>query len=187
MNSSKDKKVLVYIVMGILSLAGTYAEFTMCKGSNSPQIIAELVMTCVMFALTLYYAISNFKVPHGNLLKYLFLAFSAMCFAGLLTNDAGDPAFQTFSYIYQISRGIVVIISAYIAGRLDRIKENTILLVTGNVILLGTSLMNVFLYNATNITLIIFFAGFFILWLDLTIAYLFRYYGHKQAGFEDKK
>ena len=186
MDSLKSKKVLVYVVMGLLSLASVYSEFNICTLDNSLQSITELVFVCVLCALTFYYAISNFKVPHGNLLKYLFLAFSVMCLVGFLCDDAAEATFKTYTFVNQILRGLVVIFSAYIAGRLDRIKENTILLVIGGLILLTTSVINIVLYKLTDFTLIIFMSSFFILWVNLTIAYIFRYYGHKEAGLEDK-
>ena len=186
MDSLKNKKILVYVIMGLLSLASIYSEFYICTFDNSLQAISELVFVCILCALTFYYAISNFKVPHGNLLKYLFLAFSVMCLVGFLWDDVTNPAFRTYTFINQALRGIVVIFSAYIAGRLDRIKENTILLVIGGLILLTTSVINIVLYKFTDFTLIIFMSSFFILWVNLTIAYIFRYYGHKEAGLEDK-
>lgn len=187
MASLKNKKVLVCVVMGILSIAGMYAEFSECLGRNSFKPIAELIMTCAMFALVFYYAVSNFKVPHGNLLKYLFLAFSFMVFFGLVNNDiAVTSTYRKFDYINQLFRGIVVIFSAYISGRLDRIKENTVILVINSVILLGTSIMNIVVSGASGIVSLLFLSSFFILWVDLAIAYLFRYYGHKEAGLADK-
>ena len=185
MNSLKNKKVLVYIVMGILSLASIYSEYYICTFDNSLQAISELLFVFVLCALTIYYAISNFKVPHGNLLKYLFLVFSLMCLVGFLCDDAAESTFKTYTFINQILRGVVVIFSAYIAGRLDRIKENTVLLVVNGLILLVTSIVNIVLYKITDLTLIIFMSSFFILWVNLTIAYIFRYYGHKEAGSED--
>ena len=84
MESLKNKKVLVYVVMGLLSLAAIYSQIVICTYGNTFSLVAETIFTCIMFALIAYYAITNFKVPHGNLLKYLFLTFSVMCFVGLL-------------------------------------------------------------------------------------------------------
>ena len=72
----QGKKILVYVIMGLLSLAGIVSEIVICTYGISFPMIAETIFTCLMFVLVAYYAVSNFKVPHGNLLKYLFLAFS---------------------------------------------------------------------------------------------------------------
>lgn len=186
MESLKTKKWLVYIIMGILTLAGIYGEFAICLHSSTFQPIIELVVTVIMFALIFIYAVSNYKTPHGNLLRYLFLAFSFMCFTGILGSGMMAETSVASDNIYQLLRGIAVIISTYIAGRLDRIKTNTVLIVINTIILLATSLMNIVFFKITDITLILFMCSFFILWLDLAIAYGFRYREHKEAGFADK-
>lgn len=182
MNSSKSKKVLVYIIMGLLSLAGIYSEFVVCTFDISFFLIAELVFTCVMFGLIFYYAVANFKVPHSNMLKYLFLAFSAMAFVGILTAGLSGGKL----YFYQAARGVVIITSAYIAGRLDKIKQNTILMIIDAFLLFATSLECILEVGIANIVSDLFLSNFFILWLDLMIAYLFRYHGHTEAGLTDK-
>ena len=182
MNSSKSKKILVYVIMGLLSLAGIYSEFVVFTFDTSFFLIVELVFTCAMFVLIAYYAVANFKIPHGNLLKYLFLAFSAMAFVGILTTGLSGGKL----YFYQIARGFVIITSAYIAGRLDRIKQNTIIIIIDAILLFATSLENIVDWGITEFTPILFFSNFFIMWLDLMIAYLFRYHSHKEAGLADK-
>lgn len=187
MDLLKNKKVLVYVVMGLLSLAAIYAEYYMCfTRTLSFKRVAEFITTLIMCVLTFYYAVSNFKVPHGNLLKYLFLAFSVIVFVGLINNDTASALARERDYINQLLRGFTVISSAYIAGRLDRKKENTILLIINSIILLGTSVMNIIVINKTDIISLLYLSSFFVLWIDLAIAYLFRYYGHKEAGLEDK-
>ena len=182
METLKNKKLIIYVVMGLLSILSLYSEIVICTYVQTLDCIVELVALCIMFALIFYYAISNFKVPHSNLLKYLFVAFSAMTFVGLLAGVSAGGVPQENVYLCQLTRGIVVIVSAYIAGRLDRIKENTYLIATSGFILLVTSIININLYGVEDFIAIVYETNFFILWLDLTIAYLFRYYGHKEAG-----
>ena len=186
MNSSKSKKILVYVIMGLLSLLSLYSEITICFKYKTFQWIAELVALCIMIALIFYYAISNFKVSHGNLLKYLFIAFSVMTFFGIIMGDPKDAVASENVFLCQTLRGIVVIVSAYIAGRLDRIKENSYLIIICALILLGTSIYNAVVYNLTSFVQIIFICNFFILWVDLMIAYILRYKEHKEAGLADK-
>lgn len=186
MNSLKSKKILVYIIMGLLSVAGIYSEIVMCVQKNIFSFTVEAIITCAMFVLIAYYAVSNYKAPHGNLLKYLFLVFAVMCFTGLLSFSPNSPISGSKRYVYQIARGAVVILSTYIAGRLDRIKQNTVLMVISAILLLATSLESIVLWGTTNFFAILFRSNFFIMWLDLMIAYLFRYHGHKEAGLTDR-
>lgn len=62
MNTSKGKKIAACVIMGLLSLAGVYAEIVVCTYAPSFQMIAETVLTCVMLVLIAYYVIANFKV-----------------------------------------------------------------------------------------------------------------------------
>ena len=181
METLKNKKLIIYVVMGLLSVLSLYSEIVACVGIKTLDFTIELIVFCIMLALILYYAIVNFKVPHGNLLKYLFIAFSAMTFVGLLAGSSSSGVPQEDIYLYQLLRGVVVIASAYIGGRLDRIKENIYYIIVCAFILLGTSIVNIVLYDITDFISIVFFSNFFILWLDLALAYIFRYYGHKEA------
>ena len=179
--------IIGIVVLAILSIASIYAEYVMCcTRTFSVKRIVEFVASVILIVLTFYYAISHFKVPHGNLLKYLFLAFSVIVFVGLINNDTAAALVRKTDYINQILRGIVVISSAYIAGRLDRIKENSILLIVNAVILLGTSVMNIVAVHETKIIPILYLSSFFILWIDLAVAFILRYKEHKEAGLADK-
>ncbi len=186
MESKETKKWLAYIIMGILTIAGIYGEFAICLRNGTFQLITELIVTVIVFALIFIYAVSNYKEPHGNLLRYLFLAFSFMCLTGILGSGRMAEISIASDNIYQLLRGIAVIISTYIAGRLDRIKANTILIAINAIILLATSIMNIVLLKKTGFTVILFGCSFFILWLDLAVAYGFRYREHKEAGLADK-
>ena len=186
MENIKTKKWFAYIIMGILTLAGIYGEFAICLPIREIRTTIELVFTVVMFVLIFIYVVSNYKEPHGNLLRYLFLAFSVMCLVGFLDSDFAASLHKNFAYVNQLLRGLAIILSAYIAGRLDRIKTNIVLIVINGIIFLATSVINIVLFKVTDITLILFLCSFFILWLDLAIAYSFRYREHREAGLADK-
>ncbi len=72
MDSLKNKKILVYVIMGLLSLAGIYSQIVICVYSKTFSVTVETIATCLMFILIAYYAVSNYKAPHGNLLKICF-------------------------------------------------------------------------------------------------------------------
>lgn len=183
----KSQKILIYIIMGLLSFAGIYSEIVMCIQRQTFPYVAEMIVTCIMIVLIAFYAVSNFKVPHGNLLKYLFLTFAVMCFVGLLATDPNSSSANGDLYVLQISRGVVVILSTYMSGRLDRIKQNTVFAVICAILLFATSIKVLLLHKVYNLVFILFETNFFILWIDLVIAYLFRYKEHKEAGLADKE
>lgn len=109
-----------------------------------------------------------------------------MCFVGLLNVDTSGTISPEANYIFQIARGAVVVLSTFTAGRLDRLKQNTVLMVISAILLLATSVECIVICKATDLISILLLSNFFILWLDLMIAYLFRYYSHKEAGLADK-
>ena len=186
MEKKSNGKTIALIVLGLLTALGlvieiiTGIEYSAYYSSGAYLSLATYSVTCV---LLVYYAVAGYKKPHGNLLKYLFLLFTICCLGGILAVDAERTIYGTvFNYI----RGVVVVMTAYIAGRLDRYKQNVILMSIIGLLMLASSIVQ--LIPDPGTVLLGWFScfTFFILWVDLMLAYILRYKEHKEAGLADK-
>ena len=77
--------------------------------------------------------------------------------------------------------GTTMILISYMAGRLDRIKENRIIIVLVLVLLLARAFLVNYGMRMAPVGL-----NEFIMWLVLSCSYLFRYREHKEAGMQDR-
>ena len=186
MENKSNGKPIVLIVLGLLTAFGLvveiitsiryHAEYT----SGSYLNLATYIVACL---LLFYYAVVGYKKPHGNLMKYLFLLFAICCLGSILTVVAERT---TLDIIYNYIRGVVVLMTAFVAGRLDRFKQNVILMSIIGILMLATSIIQVLPYlNEDFIGLFSFFT-FFLLWVNLMFAYIMRYKEHKETGLADK-
>lgn len=184
MEKKSNGKLVAIIVLGLLTAFGliieilSFTRYTADFSSGSSLFLLTYAITSV---LLLYYAVAGYKKPHGNLLKHLFLLFAICCLSGVVTVAAEHNAIDT---AYNVIRGIVVLMTAYVAGRLDRFKQNVILMSIIGVLMLASSL--VYTSNCTEVLSFLSCFTFFFLWADMMVAYIIRYKEHKEAGLTDK-
>ena len=140
----------------------------------------------VIYVFLCWYAGIGYKKPHGNLLKYLFLAFDCFVLATvthiLEYNSADMPAQVAIRVLLYC---VVAVLVPYMAGRLNRIKENKIIGAIALICLLATAVLNmIFSQSSGN-----FFSSMntTILGLAVFASYLIRYKQHKEAGLIDEK
>ena len=182
-NLSGGKKITL-IVLGALTALGLLIELISAiryRADYTYGSFLAFIGYAVTSVLLLQYALAGYKVPHGNALRYLFLLFALVCLVGIVSvvgeTTKADAGYNTL-------RGVVVILSAYVAGRLDHFKENVIIMSVIGVLMLISSIIISADFKG-------FFGGiscftFFILWVDLMIAYILRYKEHKEAGLTDR-
>ncbi len=187
MEKKNNGKLFAIIALGLLTALGLAVEiiaFIRYRNDYSSGNYLSLITYAVTSLLLLYYAVAGYKKPHGNLLKYLLLLFAICCLGGVVSVMAERTVIDTaFNY----TRGIVVLMAAYVAGRLNRFKQNVFLMSVIGVLMFGSSLA-LFLTNSdTNLFSMFTFFTFFVLWVDVMIAYILRYKEHKEAGLTDKK
>ena len=181
-NSIGIKKIIVLVLLGILTGFGLFIElfgFINYRSYFSSGEYLNLVTYSITSLLLLYYAIKGYKIPHGNLLKYLFFLFAVSCLGGILSTASNRT---TIDIVYNYMRGVVVLMTAYIAGRLDRFKQNKIMMSIIGLIMFVSSLIESLPYFGTDIIGIFICFTFFILWIDLMVVYIFRYNEHKEVG-----
>ena len=152
---------------------------------NNGQLSIQICFAFIIFVAVAFYALYDYKRPHGNNMRYLLLAY-AISVAGLLSTSCKvQPTYLTINYL------VVIILSTYMAGRLDRYKQNLYI----SIILLVCAFISFFsLVNAlttiglsVNVVNIMACFGAVTQWLAITASYIIRFKPHKEAGLEDKK
>lgn len=178
---------LFIIILGAITTLGIVAEiryYSAMKNNFLSGASFDLISYIAISVFLLYYVLYNYKKPHGNLLKYLFLAFAVCILAGVVSIKAERNMLDN---IFNYARGLVVILLAYLSGRLDRYKQNIAIIVAILALMLGTSILStvyIFVYGSYDVDFwsIIDCYDSFVLCLDLMVAYLFRYREHISIG-----
>ena len=159
------------------------------------------IVSAVICLLALYYGISGYKVPHGNMIRYLLLAFAAAEASEFLLN----PGMMKPMAICLL---LTTILSSYMAGRLNKNKECKIIIAVVGIMLIAVWAMHRFMPPSmpmgepgpagmemaqmperTDWIRDIFPNDIsrFLSWLVLGVSYITRYDEHKKAGLESSK
>ncbi len=149
----------------------------------SHSFSVNTLLALLMFAVAAVYALFAYKKPHGNLMRYLLLAYNAFgsaLFVLLCKNQE----------LYLIVTNVVMIfLMAYMAGRLDHYKQNVVIC---GIILAGTIVVFVNMLIGKSSLGTLNFVEFFsrispiTCWLAIAAGYIIRYNPHKEAGLADK-
>ena len=155
---------------------------------NLPGFLRPALNIALCLAICLY-AFWGYKKPHGNMLKYTFLSYAAY----LLVYAMIDTMTMSKNFIANGLIAFSALLVAYIAGRLNKLEKNKILLIvigvalTVNIILgmiVREPLMESF---AFEILLPLVRNSIYLVALAaLSLAYVARYEEHKAAGLADK-
>jgi len=178
MENKKTKNILLAI-MGIFVLA----ELVAIVISLADGITIFSICQAVALIFVASYGFWLYKKPHGNLLKYaLLLIAGAQLFGATeaLANAKAASGALTTSVFFAAAL-------VYVAGRLNRIDQNKILLpIIAAFELYGAiwSVIN-FAGQESALTLFSWFSRSIMIF-TLMIAYFVRYKEHKEAGISDK-
>ncbi len=169
----KSKHIVGSIVCGILTAFGIVASVISIIGGSGSILFFDL-FSLVLSVLIGYYALWGYKKPHGNLLKFILLAYAAFVLAGIPT------IIQARTTWWVILNGIVMGSLCFMSGRLDRIKQNACILAFVTAAMAVAVSVDISGGNAT----IGIVTGIFV-WLDICVAYFLRYKEHREAGLAD--
>jgi len=174
MEKNKSNNLAVCIICGILTAIGIIAcILSLAKGGTTLSTIRRIVRLaqCILIA---YYAFIGYRKPHGNLLKYLILIFVGSSILTVFYKAQTGDAWMA------IVHAIIACISCYIAGGLQKIKKNIILMSVVAAIIVGYKIVRVINGEAVigDITKLV-------IWIDICVAYVLRYKEHKLAGLMD--
>jgi len=180
----KSNRVAIIIMMVLVAIGLISSVFDIVEGLQNTYpaiIIAKLVM----YILVAYYGLWGYKKPHGNLLKYLMLAFGITLITPVILADS--------SHLRQIIYPIAILLIGYMSGRLYKYKENRIIAIIVTVLLVflfimkvvdpGSEIRLVAIDNPFNLLISL---DPTILWLAIYVSYSSRYRLHKEAGLQDK-
>ena len=137
-----------------------------------------------MLAIAVFYIVYGYKKPHGNHMRYLLLIYVVYESIILMRSADWQPVYMLVANL------AIIVLATYMAGRLDRYKQNVII---SAVILV---LHIVYIYPFINIALLnnaltaITFVGYIgpvTIWLAIAAGYIIRFKAHKEAGLADKE
>ena len=147
------------------------------------NITIPILVGIFRFAIAAFYAYCGYKKPHGNLMRYLLLIYAISVAALIVFNGTTQPTFITIDYL------TIIILTAYMAGRLDHYKQNIVI----SLLLLVCNLVITVYYigvrsNAGTLNLAsgVSCIGATSIWLLIAAGYIIRFKPHKEAGLEDK-
>ena len=172
---------IIFLCIAIALTA--YGVFETIRHIGADVPVSKTILICLSYILILYYALFGYKVPHGNLLKYIMLFF-ALLLVNEIALEAGGKypnlASETILLPTTIT-GICVIIISYISGRLHKFNRNIYLFALTLILLIARAFL---MSNYRTIM----FSNFsdVIIWLDINCAYALRFKQHKQAGLESE-
>ena len=180
----KLKLSTVQIIMLCIAIALTvFGVYQTIRHIGADVHISKTIFICLSYILILYYGLYGYKVPHGNLLKYLML-FLALLLVNEIALEVGGKYPNLLSdrtLIPAAITGLCIVMISYMAGRLDRFNKNIYLFAIVLVLLVVRAVMmshyrTIMFSNFSDV----------IIWFDINCAYVLRYKQHKQAGLETK-
>lgn len=190
-NSTKIGIIVLTVLSIVVAFSYVYSSIMYYSGLH---LLIEVIPTVFLFIAVAYYALKGYKKPHGDLLRYVFLVFAIKNFVAIIADvmslvelEVIDSSSITNALLEITLRGVSIIITAYVSGRLDKVEKNKVLLV----ILVLSHLANMILWDVvyfeySSIIDFLWYSASFVFSLDLVFAYTLRYRKHKEAGLEDK-
>ena len=174
-------------LIALIAIAALNILWLVCRViSFSGTIMIQTVAPIVMLVITAIYALYGYKKPHGNHVRYLLLIYAVYMSSIVIANQS-----QTWFPVYASAVNIAtVILSTYMAGRLDRYKQNLVI----SIAIVVLQMVHIYPFMSSYIqentlSFVTFFksVGPVSVWLAIAASYIIRYKPHKEAGLADKK
>lgn len=172
--------IILATVLSLVEFVSMITVMASSKTAGQDAMKISYAVVMVMYLLVLYYVLFGYKKPHGNMLRYLFVAFAAHLAICVALSDY----YQTFTILRFLYLPALIIVS-YIAGRLNKITKNSPLMIATTIIFVIVAIVTSFsvLYLSTADWILCF--NELILWFDLVLVYQVRFKLHKEAGLLD--
>ena len=113
----KSGQLIALIAIAALNILWLVCRLISFSGTIKLQTVAPIVM----LVITAIYALYGYKKPHGNHVRYLLLINTV--YVGILL--IAEQSMQS-TYVRAVNIPIIIL-STYMAGRLDRYKQNLII------------------------------------------------------------
>lgn len=182
-NVKKGTKVGLAVFLALNIFLLVVRLITLISGNVSEFGALHLFAGLIMIVAIIVYVFVDYKKPHGNLVRWLFLFFGFYLAFKVALNFTKDNLFAPSCILM-----LAALIITYISGRLDKIEKNKPLLVlTGVLFVIYWALKNFVSYSDGFVfhRFIGSFGNIFQLGA-ISFAYIARYEEHKAAGREDR-
>jgi len=180
------KQVTGTVITVLFSLLGIIsAALWLSSGSSSQGL--DTIILFFQATVIIVYTLWDYKIPHSNVFKYVMLFFAlSMATSVYFYAETGVP-------MVSVMYAVIMALTGYMAGRLDRIKKNYIIMSLILVLLLVKFICNIVDFpteaqlaelSITAPLFVIRSLSSIFMWLSLCAAYITCFKGHKQAGSE---
>jgi len=166
--------LIIAIVLVIITLVSNIA--VVIQESTDTRTMAGISIANALFVLV--YMFYEYKVPHGNMLRYVMLAFALnLGLFGMMYYKAEGNHFISTLYI------VLSLAVAFMSGRLGKLKKNKILsIVILALLAVGFALKFINMEEGLSIFRGISSASEIAEWLAIATVYLVRFDAHKESG-----
>lgn len=170
--------VLVLCVLELLDLASSI--ITLINQGRTGGVILS-VLGIFLSIIIIWYSFIGYKKPHGNTLRWAFLAFALY-----LGFHASVDLYLMKEFISGEVMLLAAIIIAYISGRLNKIEKNKKLLILVGLLVLADAVMYFINNHPTDLLECFGSVCSMVFLAALGLSYAARYDEHKEAGLHDK-
>jgi len=187
-NQEKSYKSLVIIEL-VVTIIGLATDIFVLIGRT---LLLNSLLVFAIYICIIYYSFYGYKIPHGNLLKKIYLVFSFSLVVCAISNSA-------YLVIPPYLMAVSAVIIAFIGGRLNRVSENLkfsavifVLMVVACALSIPPSYSGVLPEGLTaedanrRVALFYLLVSQTISWASLFMTYLVRYYRHKLVGLDEE-
>ena len=186
MENRKELKTsykIALIICSILVFANIVIEITQMVKFISTDISKAVwpMIGILSLSAALYYAYVEYKRPHGNFLRNVFLINALLDAAFIVTCLLNMP-----KHIVAINL-LAVVLKAFMAGRLNKFKQNTVIIaIVGMCSLIYGACSFVSVAEDASVIIRLFHSFSSSLgWATLSVAYITRYEPHIEAGLQE--
>ena len=180
----KGKNIPQLIIVVLLSLAGIATCIISIFWRMDNYIsVRSFIVVGVYYCLVFFYGIYGYRIPHGNLVRYLMLILAAY---SVFNVTVSIYRWYKLPWIVLVAGNLAAVFIAYMAGRLHKVKKNIIVAVIVTALLLVNSFwpvkipgvdVNAFFFLDRSLPIF--------MWLTTMSIYFFRYKEHTEAGLSE--
>ncbi len=146
--------------------------------------IRSFIVVGIYYCLVFYYGVYGYKIPHGNLVRYLMLILAAY---NIFNVTVSIYRWYKLPWVVLVAGNLAAMFIAYMAGRLNKFKKNIIVAVIVTALLLTECFWPVKIPGVEADALFFLDRSLpLFMWLTTMSIYFFRYKEHTKAGLTDK-
>ena len=174
MGTTNKKSNTLLLVVGLIIAAAGLCAMVWNMISELPVALRTLniasIMVCV---LTIFYGVSGYNIPHGNVMRVCFLAYACLF--------AADVYFlgETMAPFDKLASLASIVIAAYMAGRLRKKVRN---IISFSVVLVLQIIGQTLSYTGDSAHALALAWSEVALWAAMGLIYLARFDSHIEAG-----